>query len=262
MALTQVQGGMLAGSTNTTTTIQSNGTTAITIDSSQKVGIGTASPTGKLHVYGSGEVQTLQRSSGSANNYTLFKTQTGADQAYLGFSDAGVNDFAIYNVQNGYIRFGTNNAERMRVDSFGSLLVGTTTNTYSVAGGIYAPDIYNNFNTAAAANMFIEASGFFRRSTSSIKYKTDVQDAIHGLADVLKLRPVTYKGINDGETVFGGLIAEEVHDAGLNEFVQYAPDGSPDALAYGNMVSLLTKAIQELNEKVEAQAAEIAALKK
>ena len=44
MPLTQVQGGMLAGSTNTTTTIQSNGTTAITIDSSQNVGIGTSNP--------------------------------------------------------------------------------------------------------------------------------------------------------------------------------------------------------------------------
>jgi len=236
-----------------------NGTTAVTIDTSQKVGIGTTSPTGKIHVYGSGEVQTLQRSSGSANNYTLFKTESGADQAYLGFSDAGVNDFAIYNVQNGYIRFGTNNAERMRIDSFGSLLVNATSNGYGVTGGIYAPSVYG-FTTASAANMFIESGGFMRRSTSSIKYKTDVQDATHGLADVLKIRPVTYKGINDGETVFGGLIAEEVHEAGLTEFVQYADDGSPDALAYGNMVSLLTKAIQELNAKVEAQAVRIAEL--
>jgi hypothetical protein len=37
MALTQVQSSMLNGSTNTTTTIQSNGTTAISIDSSQNV---------------------------------------------------------------------------------------------------------------------------------------------------------------------------------------------------------------------------------
>ena len=53
MALTQVQGQMLSGSSNTTTTIQSNGTTAITIDSSQNVGIGTSSPSsyGKLVTY-------------------------------------------------------------------------------------------------------------------------------------------------------------------------------------------------------------------
>ena len=38
---------------------------------------------------------------------------------------------------------------------------------------------------------------------------------------------------------------------GLNEFVQYAEDGTPDALAYANMVALLTKAIQELKAEVD-----------
>jgi hypothetical protein len=60
--------------------------------------------------------------------------------------------------------------------------------------------------------------------------------------------------------VFGGLIAEEVHEAGLHEFVQYDEDGNPDALAYGNMVSLCIKAIQELSAKVDTLEARIAAL--
>jgi hypothetical protein len=121
---------------------------------------------------------------------------------------------------------------------------------------------YNN-TTASAANMFVSSAGALQRSTSSLKYKTNVQDATHGLAEVLTLRPVTYEGKAESDVgkTFGGLIAEEVHEAGLTEFVQYADDGSPDALAYGNMVSLCVKAIQELNAKVEAQAAEIAQLK-
>ena len=76
-----------------------------------------------------------------------------------------------------------------------------------------------------------------------------VTDATHGLAELLKLRSVTYKGNNEGDTIFGGLIAEEVHDAGLTEFVQYDDDNKPDALSYGNMVSLCIKAIQELEAK-------------
>ena len=122
-------------------------------------------------------------------------------------------------------------------------------------------EIYNN-TTANAANMYIGSGYDIARSTSSIKYKRDVQDATHGLAEVLQLRPVTYKGKNerDGETVFGGLIAEEVHDAGLTEFVQYAEDGSPDALAYGNMVSLCIKAIQELKAENDALKARVTAL--
>jgi hypothetical protein len=124
------------------------------------------------------------------------------------------------------------------------------------------PDVYTN-TSGTAANVVILSSGTICRSTSSLKYKRDVQNATHGLAKVLQLRPVTYKGKSekDGDTVFGGLIAEEVHDAGLTEFVQYAEDGLPDALNYGNMVSLAFKAIQELKTIVDAQAAEIAELK-
>lgn len=118
---------------------------------------------------------------------------------------------------------------------------------------------YNN-TTASAANTFVSATGVLQRSTSSLKYKTDVQNSVHGLADVLQLRPVTYKGKNDGNTVFGGLIAEEVDAAGLTEFVQYAEDGTPDALAYGNMVSLAFKAIQELNAKIVALEQRVAEL--
>jgi hypothetical protein len=119
-----------------------------------------------------------------------------------------------------------------------------------------------NATTATAANVNVDSAGALRRSTSSAKYKIDITDADHGLQEVLQLRPVTYRGINDGTTVFGGLIAEEVHAIGLKEFIQYAEDGTPDALAYGNMVSLSFKAIQELNAKVEALEARVAELEK
>lgn len=116
---------------------------------------------------------------------------------------------------------------------------------------------YNN-TTGSAANLFVSSGGVLQRSTSSQKYKTAIEDATHGLNEVLQLRPVTYKGLNDGDTIFGGLIAEEVHAAGLTEFVQYGPDGEPDALAYGNMVSLAFKAIQELHARIEVLEAQLA----
>ena len=99
-----------------------------------------------------------------------------------------------------------------------------------------------------------------QRDTSSRRYKNTIADATHGLTDLNKLRPVTYKGNNDGDTVFGGLIAEEVHDAGLTEFVDYDSDNQPDALKYGNMVSLCIKAIQQLSAKVDTLETKVAAL--
>jgi hypothetical protein len=107
-----------------------------------------------------------------------------------------------------------------------------------------------NLITGSAANVYVDSSGFLYRSTSSLRYKSEIVNATHGLADVLKLRSVTYKAKNSGDTVLGGLIAEEVHDAGLTEFVVYDKENRPDALHYGNMVALAFKAIQELTARV------------
>jgi hypothetical protein len=111
-----------------------------------------------------------------------------------------------------------------------------------------------NNTTGAAANVWINTiDGSLGRSTSSIKYKKNVQDYTKGLAEVMQLRPVSYNGksqIDEGKT-FAGLIAEEVHDLGLTEFVQYAEDDTPDAISYTHMIALLTKAIQELKAEID-----------
>jgi len=120
----------------------------------------------------------------------------------------------------------------------------------------YSPVSYST-TTSSGANMYIQSDGAFYRSTSSRRYKNTIKDATHGLTELLKLRSVTYKGNNDGDIIIGGLIAEEVHDAGLTEFVQYNDDNEPDSLSYGNMVSLCIKAIQELSAKNDALEARI-----
>ena len=132
--------------------------------------------------------------------------------------------------------FATGNADRLRITSSGIL---TSLPTY-------------NNTTASAANVQIDSNGYFARSTSSSKYKTDIINYTKGLNEVLGLRPVFYKGKTDGDTQFAGLIAEEVHELGLTEFVQYAPDGSPDALSYQNMIALAFKAIQEQQTQIES----------
>ena len=123
---------------------------------------------------------------------------------------------------------------------------------------------FNN-TTGSAANVVVASDGALLRSTSSLKYKKEIKDAAHGLAEVLQLRPVTYKGNSKADEgsdkIFGGLIAEEVDAIGLKEFVVYRDDdGTPDALAYGNMVSLLAKAIQEQQQIINDLKARIETL--
>jgi hypothetical protein len=156
----------------------------------------------------------------------------------------GSSSLAFYSIQM---------ASNAITDAANTVLTLATAFYIDNVGKIYCVPTYNN-TSGAAANMGIDASGTLYRSTSSRKYKTEITSAVHGLADLMKLRSVTYKGTAkmDGDTVFGGLIAEEVHDAGLTEFVQYAEDGTPDALAYGNMVALCVKAIQELKAELDS----------
>ena len=238
----------LSGDTSGVLQLASNGsTTAVTIDTSQKVGIGTASPTGKLHVYGAGEVQTLQRNSGSANNYTLFKTEAGADQAYLGFSDTGVNDFAIFNVQNGYVRIGTNNTERMRVTSSGYVWASSNA-TYATidghqfsqsASGEYVTQFYARtatpfgilvrYSNADPNNADSQGFGFYNdfagtwiyriysngtvAARSDARWKKNVETTRDGyLEDVAQLRVVKYNWYNHEDTAPKelGFIAQEV----------------------------------------------------
>ena len=48
------------------------------------------------------------------------------------------------------------------------------------------------------------------------------------------------------------LIAEEVDEAGLGEYVVREEDGAPKAINYGHMMALMTNAIKELKAENDA----------
>jgi len=176
------------------------------------------------------------------------------DSARIDFGEAYANSRIGYF---GLNRFGIDGHDGLEVrDPSASF---ATRLQIDASGDLRVQRIYDN-TTSGGANVRVQSDGLMQRDTSSRRYKNTITDATHGLADLNKLRPVTYKGNNDGDTIFGGLIAEEVHDAGLTEFVDYDSDNQPDALKYGNMVSLCIKAIQELSAKVETLETKVAAL--
>jgi len=143
-------------------TVGSNGnTTAIYVDTSQNVGIGTTSPISKFHVY-SGQISV----GGSAQGKLL-----GYSSGYAQIIDFGVStgtgsgtDIGLYNVYSGGILgFGTNNTERMRIDSSGNLLVGTTTSVGKITqygGQIVSGRLSNTTNyDASNGSINITSSG-------------------------------------------------------------------------------------------------------
>jgi len=86
--------------------LQTAGTTAVTVDASQRVGIGTASPT-----------QLLTLSSGATPRISLKDTRASVEMQVLVDNVAGYSGTVT---SDPYI-FVTNNAERMRIDSSGRL---------------------------------------------------------------------------------------------------------------------------------------------
>ena len=264
--------------TTTNFILKATGTTignSLIFDNGTNVGIGTASPTNKLTISNDGNsVIAFRINDTNANASFLSFNVSNTDSAIIAGGTSGI-PFDIYTggvarmriTSGGDVGIGNAGVGTVRFAVFGA---GTTSATYSFSfydsGGITiiqgrndgaiftgtkSASPYNN-TTGTAANLTVLSDGSLARSTSSLKYKNNVENYTKGLAEVIQLRPVSYEGkseMDSGKT-FAGLIAEEVHDLGLTEFVQYAEDGTPDALAYSNMIALLTKAIQEMNTKI------------
>lgn len=109
--------------------------------------------------------------------------------------------------------------------------------------------------TASSANMFVDAAtGLVYRSTSSRRYKKNINTAHVDDAAVEQLRPVLYEAMNsdDGEK-FLGLIAEEIADLDdpvLDLLVSRDYYGKPDAVRYDRLAVALIPIIQRLIQRV------------
>lgn len=125
--------------------------------------------------------------------------------------------------------------------------------------------------TASAANAYIDpTTGEFARSTSSLRYKTDVVDLTEEeVNSVLSLRPITYTpqdGCGNTERRYLGLLAEEVADVEpkLVEYIDIPFDDDddpetpptivtvPDSVQYERVVVSLVGIVQKLHAEVEA----------
>ena len=127
MALTKISRSLLD-----TGVSDNSDATAITIDSSERVGIGETSPLGKLHAKVS---DTGASASAQGNLLVLEDTENGlsilsstSGAGYINFGDSDDNDIGmiIYDHSANAMRFWTNAAERMRIDTNGNVGIGDT----------------------------------------------------------------------------------------------------------------------------------------
>jgi hypothetical protein len=136
-----------------------------------------------------------------------------------------------------------------------------------------------NLTTASAANVFIESGASLRRSTSSIKYKTNVETLEDAYADaILNARPVWYRSICEGDNAehgWWGFIAEEIAEidprlvhwktveTSLDEDgnrQQIPCDPEPEGVQYDRFVPHLVNLIKRQKQQIEAMEARLSAL--
>jgi len=297
-ASTAGAGGFIATSDNSgVLALQTAGTTAITVDTSQNVGIGVTpsawsvaggnaiqSTAGSVYSYSTSEFGLVQNAYFNGSSW-IYKN-TAAATKYE--SDSG--KFAWYQTASGTAGNAITFTQAMTLDASGNLLVGTTTSSAKLTVSSASADILNLVTSGTAGGyIYTSAStsnsnaAFFIKNGSGVgsiactsvatvyntasdyRLKEDIQPMTGALATVAKLKPVTYKWKSNGSDG-QGFIAHE-----LQAVVPDCVTGEKDAVdAEGKavyqgidtsfLVATLTAALQETKALIDTQAETINAL--
>jgi len=200
------------------------------------------------------------RGNSAYNSLTEIKFRTGATDETT--SDNAVDRMVIDEIGNVAIGLDTHSARRLAIKGAAS---DNSENTLEIFNSVptqlflVRSDGYirmtNIPETGAAANMYIDGSGYVHRPTSSRRFKTNIKNTAKGLTELLSLRAVDFNSIcpsDDPDKPHTGFIAEEVAEAGFEEYIFRDADNEIQSVQYPVMVALCVKAIQELSAKVTA----------
>lgn len=104
-------------------------------------------------------------------------------------------------------------------------------------------------------------SGALVRTSSSQRYKTDIQLLDINLNDLYQLEPKTFKRIEEVQDdvesarTYPGFIAEELAGTSLDKFVFYSQDENgnprPEGIHYPELTAALLLAIKDLNARIQ-----------
>jgi hypothetical protein len=253
-------------------------TDTLYIDSTNnRVGIGTSSPAApldiKLNTNSTADIFKFQRLDGAVAGVLNYSGTDGA----ISFGTTTSHD----------LTFDTANTERLRIDTSGNVLVGTTSTSATSSPGIknlsggriftvatYSDNTQESlsmYSTGASAYRFYVGWGgtIYATSTSisaisDIRYKENVRDLDDGLSKIMALQPRKFdwkEGKGRDVKNDRGWIAQEIETVFpdlVDEWKDEAPEGEePYKSVRPDLIPVLVKAIQEQQALIEAQATTI-----
>jgi hypothetical protein len=252
-----------------------------------RVGVGTSSPSATLHVFGG---QSYVTGSSGAGAYTRWynNAQTSSDlQIGQGWSSGSDNVGFVLNNANADLLFGTNGSERMRIDSSGNLLVGTTsgydggsghtfkspTNHFittwrtTTSTGNYIHGFVSDVGGVGTAKYAIYANGT-AGAISDENYKKNIELARDYLSDINQINIIKYNWKTDKEDAnkeigFSAQQVETIFPTMVDTVTASLEDGSEithKMLKKDVFLPMAIKCIQELSAKIEALEARVATL--
>jgi hypothetical protein len=270
-------------STNDQVKIKTANTTAVTVDASQNVGIGTSSPDRILHLNNSGTEQNVRA------KFTNGTTGEGASDGFeIGINASNPAEAVLVNYEASPMAFFTSGSERMRIDSSGNLLINNTgasplnsgrvriynntaqdaLKTYQATSGTTA--LWSridhtasyfavfNYNGSTVGTITTNGSATAYNTSSDHRLKENVTADWDATTRLKQLNPVRFNFIADADTTVDGFLAHEVQsvvpEAITGTHNEVDADGNPvyQGIDQAKLVPLLVKTIQELEARITA----------
>jgi hypothetical protein len=269
--------------------LQSNGTTNVTLDTSGRLGIGTTSPQQRLHVQDATQIRGVVSSGSNSIQFWRDSTPTFVGAIGCGTPATGLADAILFETFTGSWQ------ERMRITSGGDLLVGTTTSSGKITSssastsalsaiisassqlttvGLNIQKSDNNsttsnwfqaftINAGATGSGIITANGASAAAFgafSDSRLKENIVNLPSQLDNIMALRPVEFdyvKSMGGGHQI--GFIAQEVQVV-FPDLVSAGPNGMLTLTDMNKNDARLIKAMQEQQALIEALTQRITAL--
>jgi hypothetical protein len=221
---------------NTTGTITTVGGLVVKADAA---GVSSA---GTLQIFGNSNSTLL------GTNSPLLRIGSGTTAMLF-----DINSIQVANTSNLAASTMTLNAEGGNVYVAGTLTSSTGSGDTYIGGADGA--LYNKLTYSQAVSgrgVIVTSGGLFGTTSSSRETKQDISNLSLDIDSILSIAPVSFKykrdvaNLGEDAPTDWGMIAEDLHDAGLTKFVYYGENGEVEGIDYSRYVVALQAVVRNL----------------